>query len=99
MADKVIIMFAVKRDSLYPVSCEILTGYIFAQTKNSWDFMLTGNRAGQHKHLHKGKWVLFGSLLGAKAHLCSLIERDRNELLHQADAMQKRIDELKQVGV
>lgn len=54
---------------------EIIIGYVNQSRKNSYDFVRTGKNAGVHIHMHKDKWVLFGSLLGARAHLETQITR------------------------
>lgn len=94
MSTKSIIMFAVKSTRDTHGDFEIYSGYIHSQTKHAWKFMLTGSKAGQHKHFNKSKWVLFGNLLGARAHLKSLLEDELRELADRVLALQSKIDGL-----
>lgn len=70
------IMFAVRTSMDIGAHSElsIYVGYVQKSNKNSWDFIITGSRSGQHMHLHKDKWILFSSLLGARAHVKRLAE-------------------------
>lgn len=97
MTNKMTIQFAVKANHHVDADNEILIGYIKKENKNSWAFFLTGKRAGQKKHLHKDKWILFGNLWGARAHLRKVLEDELYDLDLRADSIQCQIDSLSEV--
>lgn len=94
---KVVIQFAVKSTREVKAPSEIFVGFVKESSKNVWIFHLTGEKSRTIKHLHKDKWVLFNSLLGARAHLKSIIESDKAVLDMAALELQKKIDALNEV--
>lgn len=74
------IMFAAPVNITNVSECEIVVGYINKNRKNSYDFVRVGQHANQHVHMHKDKWILFGSLLGVRAHIEKEIEKNMTRL-------------------
>lgn len=75
-----VIMFAVPVNIMSVSECEIIIGYIHKNNKRSWDFVRTGQYAGVHVHMHKDKWILFGSLLGVRGHIEKEVEKNMKRL-------------------
>lgn len=97
MTNKITIQFAVKANHHVDEDSEILIGYVKKNNKNSWLFYLSGTRSGERKHLNKTKWIIFGSLLGARAHLRKVLEDELYDLDLRADSIQCQIDSLSEV--
>ena len=95
--EKVTIQFAVKSTREVVAPSEIFTGFVKRSSKNVWVFHLTGEKSRTIKHLHKDKWVLFNSLLGARAHLKSILEAEKAILDLAASSLQEKIDSLNEV--
>lgn len=74
------IMFAVPVNITSVSECEIIVGYIHKNNKNSYNFVRTGQYAGTHVHMHKDKWILFGNLLGVRAHIEKEVEKNMKRL-------------------
>lgn len=99
MNNKMTIQFAVKANHHVDADNEILIGYIKRTNKSSWLFYLTGTRTGVRKNLNKDKWILFGGLLGARAHLRKVLEDELYDLDLRADSIQCQIDSLSEVMI
>lgn len=97
MINKMTIQFAVKANHHVDADNEILIGYIKRTNKSSWLFYLTGAKTGVRKNLNKDKWILFGGLLGARAHLRKVLEDELYDLDLRADSIQCQIDSLSEV--
>ncbi len=88
------IMFAVPINITNLDECEIIVGYIHKNNKKSWNFVRTGQYAGVHVHMHKDKWVLFGNLLGAKAHVEKEVEKNMRRLELMREQWYEVLDKL-----
>ncbi len=75
-----VIMFAVPVNIMSVSECEIIIGYIHKKNKRTCDFVRTSPYARVHVHMHKDKWILFGSLLGVRGHIEKEVEKNMKRL-------------------
>ncbi|UJH95909.1 hypothetical protein [Pantoea phage Nafs113] len=75
MSKKRTVMFAVKLDITQMQDAKITPCHIHLSTKKEWIIYTLGEEGGRKIKLNKHKFIIFGSLLGANAHIVAAAEK------------------------
>ena len=85
-----------KRSDCFPGVVEIIPVLVIGSIKGQWRCELTGADAGVRRSFNKNNFILYDSLLGARAHLKSCVLREVARLEKEIDVW---FDAAERVGI